>query len=78
MNHWPTYTVKYSGELYDVSLDLDESLLVCVEQNGEDVWDDLDQKDLDRLQEKGLQEAKERAEDAWAERRWEDICNYGH
>ena len=78
MNHWPTYTVKHSGELYDVSLDLDESLLVCVEQNGEDVWDELDQKDLESLQEKGLQEAKERAEDAWAERRWEDICNYGH
>ena len=72
MNHWPTYTVKYLGEFYDVSLDLDECLLVSVEQNGEDVWDTLDQTDLDRLQENGLQEAREQAEDAWAEARWED------
>ena len=72
MNHWPTYTVKYLGELYDVSVDFEESLLVAVEQNGEDVWDDLDQTDLYWLQEKGLQEAKEQAEDSWAQSKWDD------
>jgi len=73
MNHWPTYTVKYLGELYDVSVDFEEALLVAVEQNGEDVWDELDQKDLDRLFEKALQEAKEQAEDARAESRFDDL-----
>jgi nucleotide-binding universal stress UspA family protein len=72
MNHWPTYNVKYLGELYDVSVDFEEALLVAVEQNGEDVWDELDQKDLDRLYEKALQEAKEQAEDARAESRFDD------
>ena len=69
MNHWPTYTVRDLGESYDVSVDFEESLLVAVEQDGEDVWDSLDQADRDRLCEMALQEAREQAEENWVQNR---------
>ena len=69
MNHWPTYTVRDLGESYDVSVDFEESLLVAVEQDGEDVWDSLDQADRDRLCEMALQEAREQAEETWVQNR---------
>ena len=68
----PTYTVKDLGTSYEVAVDLNECLLEGVWQDGEDVWDTLEEEDRHRLCEMALQEAKEQAEDAWAEARWED------
>ena len=68
----PTYTVKDLGASYEVAVDLDECLLEGVWQDGEDVWDALEEEDRHRLCEMALQEAKEQAEDSWAEARWED------
>jgi len=68
----PTYTVKDLGTSYEVAVDLDECLLEGVWQDGEDVWDTLEEEDRHRLCEMALQEAKEQAQDAWAEARWED------
>jgi len=71
MNHWPTCNVKYLGEFYDVSVNLEERILVSVEQNGKNVWDELDQKDRHWLELIGFREVRERAEDARAEAMWE-------
>ena len=68
----PTYTVKDLGTSYEVAVDLNECLLEGVWQDGEDVWDTLEEEDRHRLCEMALQEAKEQAQDAWAEARWED------
>jgi len=67
-----TYTVKDLGTSYEVAVDLDERLLEGVWKDGEDVWDTLEEDDRHRLLEMALQEAREQAEDAWAEARWED------
>ena len=67
-----TYTVKDIDTYYEVTVDLEESILLKVEQDGEDVWDEPEEEDRDRLCEMALQEAREQAEDAWAEARWED------
>ena len=68
----PTYTVKDLGTSYEVAVDLDERLLEGVWKDGEDIWEELEEEDRHRLCEMALQEAKEQAEDAWAEARWED------
>ena len=68
----PTYTVKDLGASYEVAVDLDECLLEGVWQDGEDVWDELEEEDRHRLCEMALQEAREQAEDSWAEARWEE------
>ena len=67
-----TYTVKDIDTYYEVAVDLDERLLEGVWRDGEDVWDTLEEDDRHRLLEMALQEAREQAEDAWAEARWED------
>jgi hypothetical protein len=66
------YTVFYFDTFYEVDVDLDECLLEGVWQDGKDVWDELEEDDRHRLCEKALQEAKEQAEDAWAESRFDD------
>jgi TRAP-type C4-dicarboxylate transport system substrate-binding protein len=66
------YTVFYFDTFYEVDVDLEECLLEGVWQDGKDVWDELEEDDRHRLCEKALQEAKEQAEDAWAESRWEE------
>ena len=68
----PTYTVKDLGTSYEVAVDLDERLIEGVWKDGEDIWEELEEEDRHRLCEMALQEAKEQAEDAWAEARWED------
>ena len=72
MKYWPSYDVNDLGTSYEVTVDLEESILLKIEQDGEDVWDTLEEEDRDRLLEMALQEAKEQAEESWAEARWED------
>ena len=64
-----TYTVKDIDTYYEVTVDLEESILLKVEQDGEDVWDELEEEDRDRLCEMALQEAKEQAEENWTQNR---------
>ena len=65
----PTYTVKDLGASYEVAVDLDECLLEGVWQDGEDVWDELEEEDRHRLCEMALQEAKEQAQECWVQNR---------
>ena len=65
----PTYEVKDLGISYEVAVDLEESILLKIEQDGEDVWDTLEEEDRDRLCEMALQEAREQAEENWVQNR---------
>tara|TARA_Y100000401_G_scaffold112366_1_gene111703 strand:- start:1649 stop:1885 length:237 start_codon:yes stop_codon:yes gene_type:complete len=69
MKYWPSYDVNDLGTSYEVTVDLEESILLKIEQDGEDVWDSLDQADRDRLCEMALQEAREQAEETWVQNR---------
>jgi len=63
MKYWPSYDVNDLGTLYEVTVDLEESILLKIEQDGEDVWDTLEEEDRDRLLEMALKEAKGQAEE---------------
>ena len=69
MKYWPSYDVKDLGSSYEVTVDLEESILLKIEQDGEDVWDELEEDDRHRLCEMALQEAKEQAEECWVQNR---------
>ena len=69
MKYWPSYDVNDLGTSYEVTVDLEESILLKVEQDGEDVWDELEEEDRDRLCEMALQEAREQAEENWVQNR---------
>jgi len=68
----PTYTISDCGTSYEVAVDLDECLLEGVWQDGKDSWEELEEEDRHRLCEKALQEAREQAEDSWAQSKWDD------
>ena len=65
----PTYEVKDLGISYEVAVDLEESILLKIEQDGEDVWNKLEKEDRERLCEMALQEAREQAEETWVQNR---------
>ena len=69
MKYWPSYDVNDLGTSYEVTVDLEESILLKIEQDGEDVWDTLEEEDRDRLCEMALQEAKEQAQECWVQNR---------
>ena len=65
----PTYEVKDLGISYEVAVALEESILLKIEQDGEDVWNKLEKEDRERLCEMALQEAREQAEETWVQNR---------
>ena len=69
MNYLPTYEVKDLGTSYEVAVDLEESKLLKIEQDGEDVWNKLEKEDRERLLEMALKEAKEQAQECWVQNR---------
>ena len=75
MKYWPSYDVNDLGTLYEVTVDLEESILLKIEQDGEDVWDELEEEDRDRLLEMALQEANEQAQECWIQNRLLDEYN---
>tara|TARA_R100000005_G_scaffold88254_1_gene58004 strand:- start:423 stop:659 length:237 start_codon:yes stop_codon:yes gene_type:complete len=77
MKYWPSYDVNDLGTSYEVTVDLEESILLKIEQDGEDVWDELEEEDRDRLCEMALQEAREQAEENWVQNRLLDDDYHG-
>ena len=77
MKYWPSYDVNDLGTSYEVTVDLEESILLKIEQDGEDVWDELEEEDRDRLCEMALQEAREQAEETWVQNRLLDDDYHG-